>query len=91
MIICIQVSEHMKLLWTFDDDILKLLFGTFYVDEITLSERKKGYDLIRFKPCNFFVEVLPITANRFRPENKLGDQTFLHGHTVSYTKILEIN
>jgi hypothetical protein len=47
--------------------------------------------LLRIKPCNFFVEVLAVTANRFRPENKMGEQTFLHGHTVAYTKILEIN
>jgi DNA-directed RNA polymerase I subunit RPA1 len=39
----------------------------------------------------FFLEVIPVTPNRFRPENKLGDQTFLHGHTVVLTKILQLN
>lgn len=39
----------------------------------------------------FFMEVIPVTPNRFRPENKLGEQTFLHGHTVVLTKILQFN
>ena len=39
----------------------------------------------------FFLEVIVVTPNRFRPENKLGDQTFLHGHTVILTKILQLN
>lgn len=68
-----EVYDNIRMLWAFEEDILKLLFGTFYVDENTLRDKRKGYDLIRIKPCNFFVEVLPVTANRFRPENKMGD------------------
>ena len=47
-----------------------------------------------YNTCNFyrykmfFIDVIPVTPNRFRPENKLGDQTFLHGHTVVLTKLL---
>lgn len=39
----------------------------------------------------FFLENVLVTPNRFRPENKLGDQTFLHGHTVELTKLLSLN
>lgn len=39
----------------------------------------------------FFLEVVPVQPNRFRPENKLGEQTYLHGHTVILTKILQQN
>lgn len=39
----------------------------------------------------FFVEVIPVPPNRFRPENKMNDQTFLHQHTVALTKILQLN
>lgn len=36
----------------------------------------------------FFLEVILVTPNRFRPENKLNDASFLHGQTVSLNKIL---
>jgi DNA-directed RNA polymerase beta' subunit len=50
-----------------------------------------GYELKSMSPSNFFIEVLNVMANRFRPENKVNGQTFLHGHTVAYNRILEIN
>ena len=81
----------MKILWKNDSDLLKLIFGTIYCDEQTMGECKKGYELQSLAYTDFFIEVLPVTASRFRPENKMGEQTFLHGHTVTYTKILEIN
>lgn len=40
---------------------------------------------------SFFLKTLLVTPNRFRPESKLGDQTFLHPHTLHYTKILSLN
>jgi len=39
----------------------------------------------------FFIETVVVTPNRFRPENKMDDQTFLHSHTLIYTKIININ
>lgn len=36
----------------------------------------------------FFLETILVPPNRFRPENKMGDQTFLHGHTVELTKLI---
>ena len=39
----------------------------------------------------FFLETIVVSPNRFRPENKMGDQTYLHGHTVVLTKILQLN
>lgn len=39
----------------------------------------------------FFLECVVVSPNRFRPENKMGDQTYLHGHTVVLTKILQTN
>jgi len=70
------VYDHIKLLWAFEEDILKVFFGTYYIDELTLASKKKGYDLLRIKPSHFFIEVLPVTANRFRPENKMGGIAF---------------
>ena len=34
---------------------------------------RKGYELRCFEFHNFFIEVLAVTANRFRPENKVND------------------
>jgi hypothetical protein len=67
-----EVYEHMQLLWTYDNDVLKLIFGTIYVDDHTLS-MKRGYELQSLSFKDFFIEVLAVTANRFRPENKLGE------------------
>jgi hypothetical protein len=39
----------------------------------------------------FFLDTIVVTPNRFRPENKMGDMTYLHGHTVALTKILQLN
>ena len=39
----------------------------------------------------FFITLVPVPPNRFRPENKMGDQTFLHSHTLMLTKIITIN
>lgn len=39
----------------------------------------------------FFLTVVPVTPNRFRPENKMGEQTFLHSHTLMLTKIITLN
>lgn len=42
-------------------------------------------------PEQFFLEVIPVSPNRFRPENKLGDQTYLNWQTVTLKKLLELN
>ena len=80
----------MRLLWLNDHDLLKFIYGSAYIDENTMKTRK-GYELRCFEFHNFFIEVLAVTANRFRPENKVNDQTFLHGHTIIYTNILKLN
>ena len=68
--------------------LLSLIFGDIEINSYTLSHTKKGYQSVSNGANAFFVEVVPVTPNRFRPENKLSDQTFLHGHTVQLTKIL---
>lgn len=55
------------------------------------SSLRSGFMIRRNDYNMFFIEVIPVTPNRFRPENKLGEQTFLHGHTVVLTKILSFN
>jgi len=68
-----------------------MIFGKVVVSENTLKHSKKGY-VIRWNGYKmFFLEVIPVTPNRFRPENKLGDQVFLHSHTIILTKLLQLN
>lgn len=43
------------------------------------------------KMSQFFIETLLVTPNRFRPESLMNGQVYLHGHTVLYTKIIQIN
>ncbi|CAD8139664.1 unnamed protein product [Paramecium octaurelia] len=86
-----EISEHIHQLWRWDQDLLKYIYGSIYVNANTLKNAKKGYELKKISPENFFIEVLIVPANRYRPENKVNDQTFLHGHTVTYTRILEFN
>ena len=78
----------MRMLWKRESKILKLIFGNVIVNPDTLERSKTGYHLISNDYTMFFVDVIPVTPNRFRPENKMGDQTFLHGHTVILAKII---
>lgn len=32
-----------------------------------------------------------VTPSRFRPESVLNGQVYLHGHTVLYTKVIQLN
>jgi DNA-directed RNA polymerase I subunit RPA1 len=88
----IDVMEHMKLLWSENTETLDPIFGNFVCNSKTLANPKgPGYTVIKFNVESFFIEVVPVAPNRFRPENKLSDSTYLHPHTVMLQKILGIN
>jgi DNA-directed RNA polymerase I subunit RPA1 len=36
----------------------------------------------------FFLQVVAVPPNRFRPESKMGDDKYLHDHTVILTNVL---
>ena len=67
-----EIKEHMRKLWIKEKKLLQLLFGNVMINKETLDQ-DKGYKII----CNdfniFFVEVVAVTPNRFRPENKMDD------------------
>lgn len=86
-----EVVQHIKLFWQENSSLLDLLFGNYICTPETLSAPGPGYRVIKFDPASFFLTALPITPNRFRPENKLGDSTYLHPHTVMLQKIMTIN
>jgi DNA-directed RNA polymerase I subunit RPA1 len=76
------------MLWKKESQLLKLIYGNLIVNKATLANSANGYEILSNDYKMFFIDVIPVTPNRFRPENKLGDQTFLHGHTVVLSKIL---
>jgi hypothetical protein len=61
------------MLWEYDARLLKVIYGSFYVNEHTIASKKKGYELKTISPSNFFIDVMNVMANRFRPENKVND------------------
>jgi DNA-directed RNA polymerase I subunit RPA1 len=67
----LEVKEHVRILWANHGKILNLIFGNLVVNQNTLEKLRKGYKIL----CNghemFFLEVVPVTPNRFRPENKM--------------------
>jgi DNA-directed RNA polymerase I subunit RPA1 len=87
----LEIEEHVKLMWKENGKLLDLLFGNYICNKQTLKNTKNGYRVIKFNPSSFFIEVLPVAPNRFRPENKMSDSTYLHQHTVMLQKILTIN
>ena len=69
----IEVRDFMRNLWKKEKEVLKLLFGNIIVNNETLTKLDKGYKIISNDFNMFFIEVLVVTPNRFRPENKLDD------------------
>ena len=86
-----EVKEHIAHLFEVNSDITDLLYGQFITNETVKATTKKGYLIEHFNYENFFIEVLMVTPNRFRPESKIANMTFLHGHTTLYTKVLQLN
>ena len=64
------------------------MFGNLVVNQRTLEKLKKGYKIISNDWETFFLEVVPVTPNRFRPENKLGGNYFLSILNLSRPNLL---
>lgn len=86
-----EVRENIRLLFEENSGLMNVVFGNIVCNQTTIRIKKKGYEIIKFHPDSFFLEVLPVSPNRFRPENKLSDSTYLHAHTTILQKILTIN
>ena len=39
----------------------------------------------------FFINVVFVPPNRFRPESKLGEEKYLHDHTTILARVIETN
>jgi DNA-directed RNA polymerase I subunit RPA1 len=69
----IEVRDYMRKLWRKEKELLDLLFGSIIVNQVTLKKQEKGYKIMSNNYTMFFIEVVVVTPNRFRPENKLDD------------------
>ena len=78
-------------LWRNEKSLMEALFGNILVNEHSLENCESGYKILANSPESFFIKNLLVPPNRFRPENKLGDQTFLHGQTIILSKVLQLN
>jgi DNA-directed RNA polymerase I subunit RPA1 len=87
----LEVREQTRLLFDTNSNLMNLLFGNLICNKFTLKNSPLGFEILKFSPDNFFLEVLPVSPNRFRPENKLSESTYLHPHTTILQKILTIN
>lgn len=69
----LEIKEFMSKFWAMEKKLLNIIYGTIESNEHTIANTKKGF-LIRRNDFNmFFIDVIPVTPNRFRPENKLGE------------------
>lgn len=80
------MRDHLKELFEREHSVLKALFGNY-----SKKANKKGYSVEEFKHEYYFIEYLPVSPNRFRPESVVNDQVYLHAHTLLYTKVIQIN
>ncbi|XP_074641048.1 DNA-directed RNA polymerase I subunit RPA1-like [Tubulanus polymorphus] len=74
-----EARDHLREVWKNDGEMLKLLYGS-------LNNKSENTDC----PIDiFFVEVLPVPPNRFRPVTIMGDKKFESGQTANYAKVIE--
>lgn len=77
----LQVYAHISMLWKNHQDFFDLLYGS---TEPKAKTRTSSPDV-------FFISVLPVTPNRFRPLSKMGDMTYEHPQNVHLTAVLKSN
>lgn len=68
-----EVHHSLRLLWREEHELLEEVFSS--------SEGSNSFNM-------FFLHVLAVPPNRFRPESKMGDDKYLHDHTVILTNVL---
>lgn len=87
----LEIKEHLAKMFAVNGSMLGAIYGKFKTNKVIKETIAKGYVLKRFNPDFFFIEVLPVIPSRFRPESQLNGQSFLHAHTLMYTKVLSLN
>ena len=79
LLLPIQVAAHLYMMWEQNSELFDLLYGSY--DPI----QKKRVS----SPDVFFIEVVPVPPNRFRPMSKMGDMTYEHPQNTHLTQIIK--
>lgn len=86
-----EMKRHLSSMFEVNDRMLTSLFAKYETSKAIRQNVAKGYVVQKFSPDFFLIEVLPVTPNRFRPESRINNHSFLHSHTLMYTKVLTLN
>eukprot|EP00002_Diphylleia_rotans_P012997 TRINITY_DN2531_c0_g1_i4.p1 TRINITY_DN2531_c0_g1~~TRINITY_DN2531_c0_g1_i4.p1 ORF type:complete len:1671 (+),score=368.10 TRINITY_DN2531_c0_g1_i4:68-5080(+) len=85
---CLEVQQHLKMLWTNNAELCDLIWGTPSIER----HPDGGYTIRRTSDYNiFFITVLPVPPSRFRPPSVFMDQIFDHAQNVHLGNVLKVN
>ncbi|EFJ45495.1 hypothetical protein VOLCADRAFT_105949 [Volvox carteri f. nagariensis] len=86
----LEVEEHLRLLWQNEWPVLSLIYSAHVAPTpgkrvgsrlMTEAEARQAYRM-------FFLRVIAVPPNKFRPPSKVGEELFEHAHNVSLSKII---
>jgi DNA-directed RNA polymerase I subunit RPA1 len=79
LLLPVQVAAHLYMMWEVNSEILDLMYGTF---DSKLQKKVSSPDV-------FFIEIVPVPPNKFRPMSKMGDMTYEHPQNTHLSQILK--
>jgi DNA-directed RNA polymerase I subunit RPA1 len=79
LLLPVQVAAHLYMMWEENSEILDLMYGTF---DSKVQKRVSSPDV-------FFIEVVPVPPNKFRPMSKMGDMTYEHPQNTHLSQIIK--
>ena len=87
----IEVREHILKLWENDGDLLSLVFGNLFQNHN--KEKKLNFEIKSQGPNMFFLDVIVVPPNRFRPENRGTSEgsVYLHSQSTVLTKVINLS
>ena len=80
-----HIKRHIELLFDKEQEILDLLF---VLPQVLTSSRKQSKTRSHASASMFFLEVIPVTPNKFRPAVLMNEQTHEHPQNVHLSRIL---
>ena len=79
----LEVMALLQRLWYNETEIVNLIWGGAHAPNDQIGPNKDGYQM-------FFLSVLPVPPNRYRPVNKVGDMLMEHPQNVYYSKVIDV-
>jgi len=87
----IEVREHIYRLWSYDGDLLSIIFGNLF--KVEEENKKYKFQIKSQGPNMFFLDVIVVPPNRFRPENRSGSDggVYLHTQSALLSKVINLS